>query len=74
VRDEQLGYSSYADGSEELYDEVADPKRVPQLVDSSEHSGPENAAGKVGAKSSAPTKPTGNALLRFPTYTWKLRK
>jgi arylsulfatase A-like enzyme len=75
VRDERWRYIVYADGSEELYDEVNDPHEYHNLADRPEHAARKKEMARWAPKTSAPPKPDRNAFdFDFPSYTWKLKK
>jgi arylsulfatase A-like enzyme len=72
VRDERWRYIRYHDGTEELYDEQADPNDWKNLASDPKHAGRKAALAKWIPKSAAASKPDRTAFdFDFTTHTYK---
>jgi arylsulfatase A-like enzyme len=74
VRTERWRYIRYHDGTEELYDEVADPADFHNLAGQQKYASLKSDLAKYMPKQSAPPKPERSAYdFDYEHYTWKLK-
>lgn len=74
VRSERWRYIRYSDGTEELYDCIADPKEFRNLASQEKHAGLKRDLAALMPKTSAPPKPERDAYnFDFKSYSWQLK-
>ena len=75
VRDERWRYTRYHDGSEELFDEVADKNEFHNLAGNPKYADVKQRLAKVMPVHSAAPVPERPAYdFDYPTYSYKLKK
>jgi arylsulfatase A-like enzyme len=74
VKTERWRYIRYEDGSEELYDSVADPNEFTNLASRSEHAPVKRELARwIPVKNAAPVPPRKAYDFDFARHTWRLR-
>jgi hypothetical protein len=74
VRSEKWRYIRYSDGTEELYDCIADPNEFRNLASQEKYSSLKTEFAQLMPKTSAPPKPERDAFnFDFKSHTWSLK-